>query len=69
MNRREAITLLSELGANQLVCPFFVSLEERNSDNYQLKIKGSYNFHEIRTFLKNRFLIEEIRNFLIIYTP
>jgi len=69
MNRNEAITLLSELGANQLVCPSFVILEQRRTENYQLKIKGSYNFHEIGAFLKNRFLIEEIRNFLIIYTP
>ena len=69
MNRREAITLLSELGANQLVCPSYVILEQRKTDNYQLKIKGSYNFHEIGTFLKNRFSIEEIRNFLVIYTP
>ena len=69
MNRHEAITLLSELGANQLVCPIFVSLDQRQKDNYQLKIKGSYNFQEIGNFLKNRFSIEEIRNFLIIYTP
>jgi hypothetical protein len=59
----------SELGTNQLVCPSFVILEQRKTSNYQLKIKGSYNFHEIGNFLKNRFLIEEIRNFLIIYTP
>jgi hypothetical protein len=69
MDRREAITLLGELGTNQLVCPSFVILEQRKTGNYQLKIKGSYNFHEIGNFLKNRFLIEEIRNFLIIYTP
>jgi len=69
MNRREAITLLSELGANQLVYPSFVILEQIKTDQYQLKMKGSYNFHEIGVFLKNRFLIEEIRTFLIIYTP
>ena len=69
MNRKEAITTLSELGTNQLICPSFVILEQRKIDNYQLKIKGSYNFHEIGNFLKNRFSIEEIRNFLIIYTP
>jgi type I restriction enzyme R subunit len=63
------ITLLRELGANQLIIPSFVILEQRKTDNYQLKIKGSYNFHEIGNFLKNRFSIEEIRNFLVIYTP
>ena len=67
MNRREAITLLSELGANQLVYPSLVILEQIKTDQYQLKMKGNYNFYEIVTFLKNRFLIEEIRNFLIIY--
>ncbi len=69
MDRKEAITLLRELGANQLVCPSLVILEQRKTENYQLKIKGTYNFHEIGNFLKNRFSIEEIKNFLIIYTP
>jgi hypothetical protein len=69
MNRKEAIMLLSELEANQLVCPSFVSLEQRKTDKYQLKIKGNYNLHEVGNFLKNRFSIEEIRNFLIIYKP
>jgi hypothetical protein len=69
MNRKEAIALLSELGNSQLVYPNFVILEQRKTDNYQLKIKGNYNFQEIGNFLKNRFSIEEIKNFLIIYTP
>jgi hypothetical protein len=69
MNRKEAISLLSELGSNQLVCPSSVILEQRKTENYQLKIKGAYNFHEVGNFLKNRFSIEEIRNFLVIYTP
>ena len=69
MNRREALTLLSELGTNQLICPNFVTLEQRKPNNYQIKIRGTYDFHEIRKFLENRFSIEEIRNFLVIYTP
>jgi hypothetical protein len=69
MNRKEAITLLSELGANQLVCPSFVILEQRKTENYQLKMKGIFNFIEITNFLKNRFSIEEIKDFLIIYNP
>jgi hypothetical protein len=69
MDRKKAIILLSELGANQLVCPSFVILEQTKTGNYQLKIRGNYDFHEIGDFLKNRFLIEEIRNFLIIYKP
>ncbi len=69
MNRKEAITLLSELGANQLVCPSFVILELDKIGSYQLKIRGNYNLHEIGNFLKRRFLVEEIRNFLVIYSP
>jgi hypothetical protein len=68
MNRKEAITLLSELGANQLVYPSFVCLEQGKTGNYLLKIRGSYNFHEIGDFLKNRFSVQEIWNFLIIYS-
>ena len=69
MDRKEAITLLSELGANQLICPSFVILERRKTENYQLKMKGKFNFIELRNFLKNRFSMEEIKDFLIIYTP
>ena len=69
MNRKEAITLLSELGANQLVSPSFVILEQRKTENYQLKMKGNFNFTEIRNFLKNRCSMEEIKDFLIIYNP
>jgi hypothetical protein len=69
MNRKEAITLLSELGDSQLVCPSFVILEQIETGNYQLKLKGAYNLQEIGNFLKNRLSIEEIRNFLIISSP
>jgi len=69
MNRREAIALLSELGANQLVNPSFVILEQRKTDKYQLKIKGDYCLQEIETLAKNRFSIDEKQNFLIIYKP
>ena len=69
MDRKEAITLLSEVGASQLVCPNFVILEQRRTGNYQLKIRGTYNLHEIGNFLKNRLAVEEIRDFFIIYKP
>ena len=68
MNRKEAITLLSELGTNQLVCPTFVILEPDNWGSYRLKIGGSYNLPEIGSFLKSRFSVKEIRNFLVIYS-
>jgi len=69
MNRKEAITLLSELGANQLVNPSFVILEQRVLDRYQLKIKGDYCLQEIGLLLKNRFSIDENKNYLTIYKP
>jgi hypothetical protein len=67
MNRKEAIALLSELGAKKLVSPDFVIVEERNSDTFQLKIKGSYNIQDVKLFLKERFSFEEIKDYLIIF--
>jgi hypothetical protein len=46
-----------------------VVFSRTKTGKYQLKIRGIYNFHEIGDFLKNGVLIEEIRNFLIIYKP
>ena len=66
MDRQEAIALLVELGASQLVSPDFVILEQRNADNCQLKIKGNYSFKDVETFLKNRFILEEYKNYLVI---
>ncbi len=66
MNRKEAIALLLELGTIQLLSPDFVILEERNLDNYRLKVKGCYNSLGIGVLLKDRFLIEENENYLTI---
>jgi hypothetical protein len=66
LNRKEAIDLLVELGASQLVSPNIVVVEQKKLDNYQLKIKGNYSIHEIGMLLKNRFSIEEIKSYLII---
>jgi len=49
---------LKELGAEQLIQPTLVLIEQRSSDGYQLQIKGNYNFQEIETFVKDRFLLE-----------
>ena len=69
LNRKEAIALLVELGSYQLVSPDLVILEQRNPDTYQLKIKGNYNFKEVGKFLKNKFCLEEINNYLVIFKP
>jgi hypothetical protein len=68
VNRQEAIALLIELGTNQLVNPDLVVLEQRNPEQYQLKIKGSYNFKDVELFLKKRFIVEESKNYLIIHS-
>ncbi len=69
LERKEAIALLVELGSYQLVSPDFVILEQRKLDRYQLKIKGNYNFKEIGLFVKNRFSLKEVNNYLVIYKP
>ena len=69
MDRKEAIAILAELGSYQLVSPDFVILEQRNIGNYQLKIRGNYSLKDVVTFLKNRFCLEEINNYLIIFKP
>jgi len=66
IKRAEAVALLKELGEAELIQPSFVLLEIRSPDNYQLRIKGSYNLQEIKRYLKNRFLIEEYENYLVI---
>ena len=67
MNRREAIALLSELGANQLVNPNLVLLDEITLGNYELKLKGTYDLPQIVIFLKNKFSLEERKDYLIIF--
>ena len=67
LDRKEAIALLVELGSSQLVSPDLVILELRNPDNYQLKIKGNYSLKDVGIFLKNRFSLEEINNYLVIF--
>ena len=66
IKRAEAVALLKELGEAELIQPSFVLLEIKSPDNYQLRIRGSYNLQEIKSYLKNRFLIEEYENYLVI---
>jgi len=65
MKRTEAVGLLKELVAEQLIQPSLVLIEQRNSGRYQLQIKGTYNFQEIEMFFKNRFSLEECKGYLI----
>jgi hypothetical protein len=66
VKRTEAVALLKELGSEQLIQPSWVLVEQKCPDSYQLRIKGDYNLQEIGTFLNNKFLIEECKNYLII---
>jgi hypothetical protein len=69
MKREESVALLKELGSNQLVRPIVVSIEHKLPDTYQLKIKGEYDLYAMKIFLKNRFLVEENKDYLVISTP
>ena len=66
MKREETVALLRELGANQLVSPTVVSIEHGLTDTYQLKIKGDYDFQEMKIFLKNKFTVGENKDYLVI---
>jgi hypothetical protein len=59
LNRKEAVSLFSELVANGLVTPSFVVIEQRKPDKHQLKIKGDYNFLLISAFVQSKKLMVE----------
>jgi len=69
MKREESVALLRELGTNQLVRPIFVIIEHVLPDSYQLKIRGDYDFKAMKIFLKDRFSVEENKDYLVISTP
>jgi hypothetical protein len=69
MKRAEAVGLLKELVAEQLIQPSLVLIEQRSPDGYQLQIKGNYNFQEIEMFVKDRFSLEECKGYLIFNKP
>jgi hypothetical protein len=70
LDRKEAVALLKELGAEHLIQPTFVLIKQRTPDSCQLEIKGDYDFKEIEQLLKNRkFCLEEKKDYLIIFRP
>jgi hypothetical protein len=69
MKRTEAVGLLKELVAEQLIEPSLVLIEQSSPDSYQLQIKGNYDIQEIEMFVKNRFSLEENKGFLIFCKP
>ncbi len=66
MKREETVALLKELGAEHLIQPSFVLIDRRKPDSYALKIKGVYNLQDVEIFLRNKFSIEESKDYLVI---
>jgi hypothetical protein len=67
VKREESSALLKELATQQLVSPSFVIIERRLPDTYQLKIKGDYDLQEVKLFLKNKFSVEENKDYIVIF--
>ena len=71
MDRTQAMALLKELVAYDLVDPSYVSIFQTKHNYYQLQIKCNYN-KRIEEFAKNNNLaIEEDKEhkYLVIYKP
>jgi hypothetical protein len=68
MNRKEAVTLFTDLVANGYVQPHLVLIEQKKPDKFQLKIKGNYDSQQIEKFLKKKGLsCEKNMDYLIIF--
>jgi len=68
LDRREAVSLLKELGTEHLIQPSSVLIKQRTPNCYQLMIKGDYDLKEIELFLTNRnYCLEEKKDYLIIF--
>lgn len=72
LTRLEAMAMLKELVANNLVEPSYVSISERKPNDYQIQIKCDYNKKEIEAHAKKHGLtIEEDKEkkYLFIFKP
>jgi len=71
MHRYEAVVLLKELGAENLIQPTLVLIEQRRPDNYQLCMKGNYDRFRLENFIKKFDLAfeEDTLGLLCIFTP
>ena len=59
MKRSEAVALLKELSAKQLIQPTYVLINQQKPDNFELQIKGSFDFQAINQLVNNRFTVKE----------
>jgi hypothetical protein len=72
LDRQQAMAMLKELVANNLVEPSYVSITERKPNDYQIQIKCDYNPKEIEEYAKKHGLtIEEDRErrYFLIFKP
>jgi hypothetical protein len=72
MQRYEAVALLKELGAQQLIDPSLVLIGERKPDRYELQIRGFYDLELIRAFAQQYNLTvaeDATKGYLIIFEP
>ena len=68
VDRKTAVALFKELCDKEFFEPFMVVVEQRDTDNYQLMVKGEYDVQQIELFLKGRgFSLEVYKNYLIIF--
>ena len=72
LNRAEAVLLLKELIALNLIQPPFVSLEKNDLGAFNLTMKADGNLTEIRAFLADKDLIlseDKVKGTCTIYNP
>jgi hypothetical protein len=70
LDRKEAIAILRELAAEDLVDPSYLHITERIPSHYQIQIKCNYRRDEIVEFAKkNQLTIKEDKEqkYLVIY--
>jgi hypothetical protein len=72
MQRYETVALLKEMGAQNLIQPSLVLIEERKPDRYELQIKGFYDLDLIRIFAQQYNLTvaeDATKGYLVIFKP
>lgn len=70
LDREQAMAMLKELVANNLVDPGYVSILQVKPNNFQIQIKCDYNKKEIEEYANNHGLTiteDKERKYLVIY--
>jgi hypothetical protein len=72
LDREQAMAMLRELVALDLVEPSFVHISERVPNHYQIQIKSDYNREKIEAHAKKQDLIikeDKERKYVVIFKP